>query len=393
MPAARARHGCTECVQNDQPETPNQKHQPDSPIFKKLQTKWDVCGQCHPCWVAAAAARQVSSSLAAASCEHPAGTLRSTGRATHPRLLRKHLPPALGTGSLVPPLDARVQRGPRLPTQKAPLSWQGLNHTLLSDNMPHDSDSAAQQLRIEARSSRGASKEKLALSRLSRRGVTSWVWEFSHGRRPLRESANRVGADTVPAVEVSSRRRATTPAIAVYHAVARRAPVPLKHRVADSRCFKRFASLLGLWAPLEAASRLLCSVHIFWRLGRTRTHAEHHCFRDWRTPQSLHAVKHTAKQRRQETVTVTRRRATPNARPTRESQNMTSCSNPLCSCPLSTHSTNPTVDDTCRVTRTRLARALNACSDRCWRSKQPLRQERGALGAVQLQGDGRSHVN
>ena len=115
--------------------------------------------------------------------------------------------------------------------------------------MPHDSDSAAQQLRIEARSSRGASKEKLARSRLSRRGVTSWVWEFSHGRRPvsepLRESANRVGADPVPAVEVSSKRRAITPAIAVYHAVARRAPVPQKHRVADSRCFKRFASLLG----------------------------------------------------------------------------------------------------------------------------------------------------
>ena len=172
--------------------------------------------------------------------------------------------------------------------------------------MPHDSDSAAQQLRIEARSSRGASKEKLARSRLSRRGVTSWVWEFSHGRRPvsepLRESANRVGADPVPAVEVSSKRRAITPAIAVYHAVARRAPVPQKHRVADSRCFKRFASLLGLCAPLEAASRLLCSVHIFWRMGRTRTHAEHQL--------PIHAVKHTAQQRLQETVTETRRRAT-----------------------------------------------------------------------------------
>ena len=37
--------------------------------------------------------------------------------------------------------------------------------------------------------------------------------------------------------------------VGVNHAVARRAPVPEKHRVADARCFMRFARLLDVWAP------------------------------------------------------------------------------------------------------------------------------------------------
>ena len=52
-----------------------------------------------------------------------------------------------------------------------------------------------------------------------------------------------------------------------------------KHRVADARCFKRSASLLGLWAPREAESRKLSSVDIRWRLGSTRTQAKHQLLR------------------------------------------------------------------------------------------------------------------
>ena len=148
----------------------------------------------------------------------------------------------------------------------------------------------------------------------------------------VRESALRVGADPGFS-EVSSKTRIRSrrarrqqgsdscATVGIYHAAARRAPVPEGTRLLPcgvsnvSRVFSGF----GLRPKRRRACSAVSTSAGGWEAPvRTRNIK---CFGDWKTPQPLlHAVKHTAPQPAKKTITVIRRYAMPNARPTPESQ-------------------------------------------------------------------------
>ena len=98
--------------------------------------------------------------------------------------------------------------------------------------------------------------------------------------KPADENADRLEHTGSSGVVSSNGNMASDSCaiVGIYRAVSRRAPEPESTGKLTRVVSNVFAAFIGLW-PREAASRILCSVDIRWRLGSTRTDAKHQLLR------------------------------------------------------------------------------------------------------------------